>query len=191
MSFVINMIYNLEICKTAFRHVGIEKSYFSLGLDYYLSDSKDYIAMGGIADTSSRRKLFLISNPVKTFGKVALVRCSDIYKYNTLAKINRLSIRVVENIGGTNMKFAKKKLPNSKLILVMENELAFKFLLEHKADVMITDSIEANYKHKTIPALCVANPYHPFTKENMVYLLPKNNYLLLYVVNKWLRSIKS
>jgi len=150
-----------------------------------VASHKSDIAMGGISRTPSRAKNFLLTKNIFAFGKVALVRCDDVKKYDSLQKINKPNVRVVENIGGTNAKSAQKNLPNAKIIYVKNNELPFLYLLHNDADVMITDSTEAVYKQKTMPGLCAVNPEKPYTKGYKVYMLPKGSNNLLDAIYTW------
>lgn len=162
----------------------IKSTWNSLSKD--LSTGKCDIAMGGISKSKARAKYFLFSNPVSTFGKVPLVRCPDVKKYQTLKSINNKSVRVVENAGGTNEQFAKKNLPKAHLIIVQNNQLPFYYLLKKKADVMITDNIEATYRSRITPGLCAINPDKPFNTSYKVYMVKKSDKALLNQVNRWL-----
>jgi hypothetical protein len=66
--------------------------------------------------------------------------------------------------------------------------VAFNYLLQKKADVMITDRTEILYRQKIMPQLCAANLDHMLTKENKVYLVQKSSRLLLNQLNLWLDS---
>lgn len=133
------------------------------------------IAIGGITDTSSRRKNFLVSLPIARFNKVALIRCRDMNKYASFAQINAPKTRVVANIGGTHLNTTKKYITKGKIIVVKNNQLQFQYLLNNKADVMLTDSIEANYQHNLHPRLCSVNLKDAgFPIRNKVFLFSKN-----------------
>ena len=151
-----------------------------------VASGKCDIAMGGISLTSKRENNFLLSKPVLAFGKSILVRCDNVNKFNSLKALNQPSVRVVENKGGTNEKFARKSVPKATLIIVKNNKLPFSYLLKGKADAMLTDNIEAVYRQKTTPGLCAVNPNKPFTKAYKVYMLPKQSEALLGAVNQWL-----
>lgn len=154
-----------------------------------LRENKFDIAMSGISASEERRKDFLLSNPVISDGKTPLIRCEDKGKYLSLEEINRPSVKVVENIGGTNQKFAEKNLKNATLILVKENSLTIDYLLQKKADLMITDRTEAVYRQKTVPHLCAANPELLFTHDHKIYMVRKSNDALLKEINTWLLEV--
>lgn len=151
-----------------------------------LMENKFDIAIGGISDSPERRRKFLLTRPVLTDGKIPLVRCDEIERYATLDKINQSQVRVIENSGGTNEQFAEKFLPEAELIIVKKNAAAFDYLLENRADVMITDRIEALYKQKTMPGLCAVHPERLLATFHKVYLLSKSQIQLLEPINRWI-----
>lgn len=156
-----------------------------------LQNKKFDIAMGGITHTPFRAKEFLLTNQVIENGKIALVRCEDAHKYQTESAINKKSVRVVVNPGGTNEKFVKSRLLNSTIIDAPNNFVPFGMILEKQADVMVTDLIEGRYQSRLYPnQLCVANKV-PFngTDSYKVYMLPKTSDHLLSKVNDWLDTM--
>ena len=72
-----------------------------------LQQGKFQMAVGGISKTPDRERQFLFSQPISHFGKVALVRCGEQSRYDTLPKIDRYPTRIIENRGGSNEKFAQ------------------------------------------------------------------------------------
>ncbi len=154
-----------------------------------LTDRFD-LAIGGISDSAERQQQFLVSQPIRYTGKVPLVRCADVTKFQTLAEINQPNVRVVENVGGTNLSFAKQSVPKAQLIIVQNNETPFAYLSQNKADVMLTDSIEAIYRQQITPGLCAVNPTHflsPTTAK--VVLFRKNRQSLKQEFNQYFLSL--
>ncbi|MCP4177856.1 MAG: transporter substrate-binding domain-containing protein [bacterium] len=155
-----------------------------------LESGKFDIAMGGITATKKRAELFLLSNPIMDSGKIALIRKKDKNQFTTLQTIDKKGVIVVENLGGTNLKFAKKNIHNAKIIIVDKNKTTFQYLLSGKADVMFTDNVEAEYRASITPELYVANPKHLYDKSVKVYLISKNNPWLQKEVNEWIKNMK-
>ena len=149
---------------------------------------KFQMAAGGISKTADREKLALVSDPIATTGKVALVRCGEEAKYGSLASIDRASIRVVENRGGTNQPFALAKIKEAVIILVPHNALAFEYLENDRADVMFTDATEAIYHQQQREGLCAVNPDKPYTHIEKVFLFRKEEGVLRDRFNAWLSS---
>lgn len=140
-----------------------------------LLKNKFYVAIGGISYNEQRKSLFLLSDPIGYFRKVAVIRCNDSDKFDTESKINRPGIRIVENIGGTNQKFAEDLFGRANIIIVQNNQLPFSILSSESADVMFTDNIEAEYVHKNNPKLCVAKLDQTFPSTNKVVLFKKTH----------------
>lgn len=181
----------IDNAKRLARYLGVKVRFVKttwVTLEKDLARGRCDIAMGGISLTQSRKKHFLVTLPVLTFGKVPLTRCTDRRRYQTLKQINQPRVRVVVNKGGTNQQFAKRYLSQAKLIIVPQNAMTFQYLLLHKADVFVTDSIEAVYRQRLNPALCAIHPNQPFTHGEKVYLLPKHNKALLKAVNAWIKK---
>ncbi len=154
-----------------------------------LADRFD-LAIGGISDSPERQQQFLVSQPTDYTGKVPLVRCADVTQYQTLAAINQPNVRVVENVGGTNLSFAKQSVPKAQLIIVQNNEAPFAYLSQNRADVMLTDSIETMYRQQITPGLCAVNPTHllsPATPK--VVLFRKDESSLQREFNQYLVSL--
>ncbi|WP_051555886.1 transporter substrate-binding domain-containing protein [Kordiimonas gwangyangensis] len=79
------------------------------------------IAVGGISSTPERAKVALMSDTIHLDGKVALVRCGEQEAYDSLEEIDAPTVRVVENPGGTNEKFARATLKTAKLTVLADN----------------------------------------------------------------------
>ncbi|WP_158006854.1 transporter substrate-binding domain-containing protein [Piscirickettsia litoralis] len=146
---------------------------------------------GVITITKKRQQQFSFSQPVLTNGKVPLIRCADLTKFKTLRKIDQPDVKIVENLGGTNLNFAKETIHYAQIIIVKNNKLPFEYLLNRKADVMFTDSIEASYRHSLMPELCPVNINNPLTHSNKAYMMQKSNIQLKTAVNKWIANIKN
>ena len=153
----------------------------------WLSDLKEgrfQLAIGGISWTADRAGEALLSDAIRTFGKVALTRCDIAGKMGSLEEIDRHGIRVVSNRGGTNERFALANVKNAILIILPNNELPFEYLRAEVADVMFTDSIEADYLAGRDSRLCVSAG--PFTQNIKVAAFRRDETALLAEFNAWL-----
>jgi cyclohexadienyl dehydratase len=185
--------YTIDIARKLGKHLNVEICFVKTSwptLSDDLKSDKFDIAMGGITATSERAKDFILSDPVTYTGKIPLIRKADRKKYLSLKEIDKPNVTVVENLGGTNLQFAKNNIFHAKLVVVPENKMAFEYLLQKKADVMFTDNIEAVYRQKIMPALYAVNPDQPYTHTAKVYLMNKNNVKLSKKINKCLDLIK-
>ena len=146
-------------------------------------------AIGGISRTPQRSREALLSVTIARSGKVALVRCGDEARYGSLAAIDRTSVTVVENRGGTNEKFALGRIAHAVLVIVPDNRLPFVYLKEGRADVMFTDSIEAVYRQRTSDgALCAVHPDAPYTQDDKVAMFRKDQTALRARFDAWFKK---
>ncbi|MEW2505514.1 transporter substrate-binding domain-containing protein [Amycolatopsis sp. NPDC047767] len=145
------------------------------------------IAMGGISVTPAREQQADFTAPYLANGKTPLTTTARAADFQTVAQINTRGTRVLEDTGGTNIAFAKQRLPNATLIVSPDNTQCFAQLLTGHADVMITDAIEAEYQARKNPGLVAVHPAQPFTSDHKAYLLPKNSPLTARV-NEWLKA---
>ena len=153
-------------------------------------DSKFDLAVCGITITDARKEQALMSNGYLGNGKTILIRAEDVDKYKTLEDINRPEVRVMENQGGLNEKFAKENLPNAQLIIHEENAEIPSLIAEGEADVMITEIMEAGFYVGQDNRLAAPLIYEPFTNGQLGFLMPKGSEDLLEYVNVFLDEEK-
>ena len=146
---------------------------------------------GGISITQQRAAHFLFTKPVLQFGKIPLMRCDDINRFASLQDIDQANVRIVENAGGTNAMFARKTIKHAKIIIVNSNQATIQYLLKRQADEMFTDNIEAHYREKIIPGLCVNKSIPLLTRNYKAYMLPRKSSQFLKRVNAWLQRQQS
>jgi cyclohexadienyl dehydratase len=144
--------------------------------------------MGGISATPARRQIAEFTQPYLSNGKVALARADDADRFQSVDEINQPGVRVIENSGGTNEQFARERLLNADLTIWPDNTTIFDQLVLGRADVMITDAIEARYQAVKHPELVAVHPDQPYTTDRKVYLLPLGSGLAGQV-NAWLDRV--
>jgi len=144
------------------------------------------IALGGISVSLERQKKAFFSQPLGVDGKIPLVRCADVQRYQTVEQINQPQVRVIEPAGGTNEVFARAHLGKAQLTLFPDNVTIFEELLANKADVMITDASEARYQQKLKPGLCAVNPERHMQYSEKAFLLPRDDVAWKSYVDQWL-----
>ena len=144
------------------------------------------MALCGITITEARKQQALMSNGYLGNGKTLLCRAVDVTKYPSLEAINRPEVRVMENPGGLNEKFARANLPKSTLIIHPVNEEIPRLIAEGKADVMITEIMEAEYYVNKDPRLAAPLLETPFTQGLLGALMPPGNDTLLNAFNRFL-----
>ncbi|TMV05257.1 transporter substrate-binding domain-containing protein [Brucella haematophila] len=162
----------------------VQTSWKNLSADF--ADGKFDIAMGGVSVTLERQKTGLFSTPYLEDGKAPLTRCADKDKFATLANVDQPSVRVIFNPGGTNEAFVRENLKEVQLIPWKDNEGIFDALAGGKADLMMTDAVEARLQQKLHPdILCAASVKKPFTYVEKAYWIQRDGDLAAFV-NQWL-----
>ena len=149
-------------------------------------DRKFDLALCGITIASARKEQALMSEGYLGNGKTVLCRTEDAGKYISLAVINRPEVRVMENPGGLNEKFARANLPHAALIIHPVNEEIPGLVASGKADVMITEILEAEYYVSQDPRLAAPLLNKPFTRGELGFLLPPGSEPLLEYVNAFI-----
>ena len=151
-----------------------------------LGAGKCDMAVGGISVTADRQKLAFFSTPYMVNGKTPLTRCADVSKYQSVAMIDKPSVRVIFNPGGSNERYARANFKQAKLILNNDNLTIFDELLANHADVFVTESAEAITQQKLKPGLCAVNPDKPLQYGEMAWLLPRDDVAFKSYVDQWL-----
>lgn len=184
---------DVEAAQALAKALGVQVRFIKTSWPALSSDLKAHrfdIAMGGISMTAERKRLGRFSNPYRMSGKVPLVRCRDQERLGSLQQIDQSGVRVIENPGGTNERFARQTLRNAQLIIHPENQSIFDELLKGHADVMLTDVEEAVLQQERHPELCAIHPEKPLSREFKGYWMPKENRQLQRRLNRWLSRIK-
>ena len=148
------------------------------------------LAICGITITDARKEQALMSDGYLENGKTLLCRADDAYKYTSLEAVNRPEVRVMENPGGTNEKFARENLPDATLIIHDVNQEIPGLVASGEADVMITEVVEAGYYVGQDDRLAAPLIYEPFTHGELGVLMPKGSEDLLGYVNDFLEKEK-
>ena len=183
---------DIEMAKDLADKLGVKARFVKTSWPSLLNDLKEKkfdLAMSGISKNSKRKKLAFFSESYAKYGKMGIARCDDAKKFSTIEKIDKKATRVIVNPGGTNFSFAKENIKKAKLIVFPNNSEIFQEILSHRADVMISDSIEVYYqakKHKG--RLCPTMP-RPITQSEIAILMPKDRALREFV-NAWLRNFE-
>ena len=149
------------------------------------------LAICGITITDARKEQALMSEGYLENGKTVLCRAEDADKYTSLEAINRPEVRVMENPGGLNEKFARENLPDATLIIHEVNQEIPGLVASREADVMITEVMEAGYYVGQDNRLAAPLIYEPYTSGQLGILMPKGSEDLLEYVNGFLEEEKT
>lgn len=92
-----------------------------------------------------------------------------------MAAIDRPEVRLTENPGGSNERFARAGFRQAKIVIFPDNVTLFDEILEGNADVMISESVEAMLQSKPRPDRCALNPNEPLQYGETAWLLPRGD----------------
>jgi len=129
----------------------------------------------------------VFSIPYLRDGKTPITRCENQAKYQTLQQINQPGVRLVVNPGGTNERFAKAQAPQAQLTVYPDNVTIFDEIIAGRADLMITDAIEAKLQQRLKPQLCAVHPDAPFDFSEKAILMQRD-WLFKAYVDQWLHQ---
>ena len=112
------------------------------------------IAIGGVSVTPERAQLGRFTRVYHEGGKTLLARCADAARFNSADAVNAPDVRLIVNRGGTNESVARALLPRASLRVYPDNIGVFAEVAEGRADVMLTDDVEAELKSVQDRRLC-------------------------------------
>lgn len=155
-----------------------------------LLNNKFDIATGGITRNTDRQKKAYLSQGYISFGKVPLIRKSDKDKYKSIEDINKLSVRIAVNPGGTNEVFVREHLSKATITVINNNLEIPSLIANEKYDVMITDTLEAIIYSKDNPQLYAALTDTPFTKNEKGYMILRGDFIFSSYLELWMDEMK-
>ena len=186
--------FDTELAEDLAASLGVEIEYVPTSWPTLMEDTlagKFDLALCGITITDARKEQALMSEGYLENGKTVLCRVEDAEKYTSLEAINRPEVRVMENPGGQNEKFARENLPDATLIIHDVNQEIPGLVASGEADVMITEVMEAGYYVGQDSRLAAPLMDDPFTSGQLGILMPKGSEGLLEVVNNFLEEEKT
>ncbi|WP_284070949.1 transporter substrate-binding domain-containing protein [Pseudomonas aeruginosa] len=151
----------------------------------WTADDRFDIAMSGISINLERQRQAYFSIPYLRDGKTPITLCSEEARFQTLEQIDQPGVTAIVNPGGTNEKFARVNLKKARILVHPDNVTIFQQIVDGKADLMMTDAIEARLQSRLHPELCAVHPQQPFDFAEKAYLLPRDEAFKRYV-DQWL-----
>ncbi len=171
-----------------YKIIFVKSSWPTLMSDY--EAGKFDVAVGGISKTPEREQKAAFAMSYLTSGKTPIARCTEKNKLDTLKKIDKSKVTLIVNPGGTNQKFVSANIHKAKVVVYPDNTTIFNQIIDGKADVMITDSVEATLQAKLHPELCMTTPGKTFDQSEKAFMLahdPK----LKKEMDEWMASLQS
>lgn len=185
---------DIEMAKELAAALGVKADFVPTTWKTLMEDfkaDKFDVALGGITVNSDRAAVGDFSVPNVSDGKRPIARCADKDKFTTVEAIDQPATRVVVNPGGTNEKFARATFTKAPIEVWPDNKTIFAQIAADKADVMVTDGIEADMQAKLNPGvLCAVPVAAPFTHFDNAYLLRKDP-ALKQAVDQWMTGALS
>ena len=185
--------FDAELAEDLAAALGVELEYVKTSWPTLMEDTlagKFDLAICGITITEARKEQALMSDGYFGNGKTVLCRAEDADKYTSLEAINRPEVRVMENPGGLNEKFARENLPDASITIHNVNQEIPGLIASGEADVMITEIMEAGYYVSQDDRLAAPLIFEPFTHGQLGVLMPKGSEELLAYVNSFLEAEK-
>ena len=155
-------------------------------LDDFLTDKFD-IAMGGVTVTAARAGKAFFSVPTFVDGKRPLCRREDRERFTSIAAIDQPGVRVIANPGSANEAFARANFKRAHVTIHHDNASVFMELVAGRADVMVTDGLEADHQARLHPELCAVPVEAPFTRLEKAYMFARDPALKSFI-DGWLEA---
>ena len=185
--------FDAELAEDLAKDLGVAVEYVKTSWPTLMEDTlagKFDLAVCGITVTEARKEQALMSDGYLENGKTLLCRAEDAEKYLSLEAVNHPEVRVMENPGGLNEKFARENLPDATLIIHDVNQEIPGLVAAGEADVMITEIMEAGFYVGKDPRLAAPLIHEPFTQGQLGFLMPRGSEELLDYVNAFLKREK-
>jgi cyclohexadienyl dehydratase len=155
-------------------------------LDHFLDDHFD-IAMGGVTVTPERAAKACFSIPTFVDRKRPLARREYRDRFTNFAAIDQPGVRVIANPGSANEAFVRGHFRQATVIIHHDNASVFDELVAGRADVMITDGLEADHQARLHPELCAVPVAAPFTRLEKAYMFARDPAMKVYI-DAWLTA---
>ena len=186
--------FDAEMAESLAKALGVKLEYVPTMWKTLQADTlagKFDVAICGITVTDARKAVMAMSDGYLTFGKTILCTKSKEAQFKSLDDVNQPSVRVMYNPGGTNEKFAKEFCTKAQLVMHEHNAEIPGLVGEGKADIMITETMEARRYAKDNPKVGAPLVDKPFTENHFGVLMQQGYPCLLGAVNEWMAAIKA
>jgi cyclohexadienyl dehydratase len=184
---------DVDLVQSMAKSLGVEARFVKTSWPKLMDDfvEKCDVAVGGISVTTDRQKRAFFTAPYMVNGKAPITKCENVAKFQTVADIDRPTVTVIENPGGSNERFARANFKQAKIVIFNDNTTIFDELVKGNADVMISESVETIVQSKARPGLCAVNPDRPLQYGEMAWLIPRGDATFKAWVDQWLHLAKA
>ncbi len=184
---------DIDMVQAAAKALGVEVVMVKTAWPNLMKDflEKCDVAVGGISVTTDRQKTAFFTAAYMVNGKAQITKCENVAKFQTVADIDKPTVTVIENPGGSNERFARANFKQAKIVIFPDNVTIFDEILKGNADVMISESVETIVQQKLRPGLCAVNPDKPLQYGEMAWLLPRGDPAMKGWMDTWLHLAKA
>ena len=184
---------DIDLMQAAAKALGVQVEMVKTSWPKLMDDfiEKCDIAVGGISVSTDRAKRAGFADAYMVNGKAPITKCENVAKFQTVADLNKPSVTVITNPGGSNERFVRTYLPQAKVVVFNDNVTIFDEILKGNADVMISESVETKVQQKARPGLCAVNPDKPLQYGEMAYLIPRGDATFKAWVDQWFHLAKA
>ena len=169
--------HDIELGKILAASLGVKPVFVKTTWSNLTADTmagKFDVAISGISRNFKRQaQMDLSKGYLRYNGRTILCRKADAKKYTSWEKIDRPGVRIMNNPGGGNDRFATANVKHATRIIHTPNNEIPEMVATGKADIMITEVVEALHyinNDKRLAAPCVEKP---FTGRNDFGILTK------------------
>ena len=184
---------DIDLVRSAAKSLGAEVDFVKTGWPTLMKDfqARCDVAVGGISVSLDRQKQAFFTTAYMVNGKAPITRCENVAKFQTVADIDQPAVTVLENPGGSNERYARATFKQARIVIHPDNTTIFDELLQGRADVMISESVETIVQAKANPGLCAVNPDKPLQYGEMAWLLPRGDVAFKAWWDQWLHLSKA
>ena len=184
---------DIDLVQSAAKALGVEVVMVKTAWPALMKDflEKCDVAVGGISVTTDRQKTAFFTAAYMVNGKAPITKCENVAKFQTIADIDKPTVTVIENPGGSNERFARANFKQAKIVIFPDNVTIFDEILKGNADVMISESVETIVQQKLRPGLCAVNPDKPLQYGEMAWLLPRGDSAMKGWMDTWMHLAKA
>jgi cyclohexadienyl dehydratase len=184
---------DVDLVQAMAKSLGVEVRFVKTSWPKLMDDFVDKcdVAVGGISVTTDRQKRAFFTAPYMVNGKAPITKCENVSRFQTVADIDKPTVTVIENPGGSNERFARANFKQAKIVIFNDNTTIFDEIVKGNADVMISESVETIVQAKARPGLCAVNPDRPLQYGEMAWLIPRGDATFKGWVDQWLHLAKA
>jgi cyclohexadienyl dehydratase len=120
-------------------------------------------------------------------GKTLIARCSERTRFDSPDELDQPGVRVIVNPGGTNERYVREHVRRAQVVVYPDNRGVFAEIAAGRADVMVTDDVEAELQSRRWPGQLCRTYAGTLTQGDKRILMARDP-ALQSAVDAWLQS---